>query len=51
MDILLPFHLNRQDSSMIHQFSLADCLIIRDPFEKENKNGDEVKIIKFPNNV
>jgi hypothetical protein len=26
-------------------------LIIRDPFENENKNGDEVKIIRFPNNV
>jgi len=47
--VAIPFE--RQDSSMIHQFSLADCLIIRDPFEKENKNGDEVKIIKFPNNV
>jgi len=47
--VAIPFE--RQDSSMIHQFSLADCLIIRDPFEKENKNGDEIKIIKFPNNV
>ena len=47
--VAIPFE--RQDSSMIHQFSFADCLIIRNPFEKENKNGDEVKIIKFPNNV
>ena len=45
----IPFE--RQDSSMIHQFSLADCLILRDPFEKENKNGDKIKIIRFPNNV
>ena len=49
LEHIIPFE--HQDSSMIHQFSLADCLIIRDPFEKENKNGDEVKIIKFPNNV
>ena len=47
--VTIPFE--RQDSSMIHQYSLSDCLIIRDPFESENKNGDEVKIIRFPNNV
>ena len=47
--VTIPFE--RQDSSMIHQYSLSDCLIIRDPFENENKNGDEVKIIRFPNNV
>jgi|TARA_B110000444_G_scaffold61737_1_gene57727 molybdopterin molybdotransferase len=40
-----------QDSSMIHQFSLADCLILRNPFEKMNKDGDKVRIIRFPSNI
>ena len=44
-----PF--KRQDSSMIYQFSLADCLIVRDPYAGENISGEKVKIIRFPNNV
>ena len=44
-----PF--DKQDSSMIHQFSIADCLIYRDPFEKETENGNVVKIIRFPKNI
>ena len=41
----------RQDSSMIHQFSLADCLILRDPYEKMKQDGDKVQIIRFQNNI
>ncbi len=43
--------LNLQDSSMITNFSRADCLIIRNPFEKQVNNGEKVKILKFPNNI
>ena len=44
-----PFNL--QDSSMITNFSRADCLIVRDPFEKSISNGENVKVLKFPNNI
>ncbi len=44
-----PFNL--QDSSMITNFSRADCLIVRDPFEKQVNNGENVKVFKFPNNI
>ena len=44
-----PFNL--QDSSMITNFSSADCLIVRDPFEKSVSNGENVKVLKFPNNI
>ena len=44
-----PFNL--QDSSMITNFSRADCLIVRDPFEKSIINGENVKVLRFPNNI
>ena len=44
-----PFSL--QDSSMITNFSRADCLIVRDPFEKSVSNGENVKVLKIPNNI
>ena len=44
-----PFNL--QDSSMITNFSHADCLIVRDPFEKAISNGENVRVLKFPNNI
>ena len=44
-----PFNL--QDSSMITNFSRADCLIVRNPFEKPIDSGDKVKVLKFPNNI
>ena len=44
-----PFNL--QDSSMITNFSRADCLIVRDPFEKSVSNGENVKVLKIPNNI
>ena len=44
-----PFNL--QDSSMITNFSRADCLIVRDPFEKSISNGENVKVLKFTNNI
>ena len=44
-----PFNL--QDSSMITNFSRADCLIVRDPFEKSISNGENVKVLKIPNNI
>ena len=43
--------LNLQDSSMITNFSKADCLIVRNPLEKPINNGENVKIFKFPNNI
>jgi molybdopterin biosynthesis enzyme len=45
----IPFE--RQDSSMINQFSSSDCLIIRDPFERKINNGELVKVIRFQNNI
>ena len=44
-----PFNL--QDSSMITNFSKADCLIVRNPFDKAISNGENVKVFKFPNNI
>ena len=44
-----PFNL--QDSSMITNFSRADCLIVREPFEKSISNGENVKVLKIPNNI
>ena len=44
-----PFNL--QDSSMITNFSRADCLIVREPFEKSISNGKNVKVLKIPNNI
>ncbi len=44
-----PFNL--QDSSMITNFSRADCLIVRNPFEKPIDSGDKVRVLKFPNNI
>jgi molybdopterin molybdotransferase len=44
-----PF--NKQDSSMITNFSKSDCLIAREPYEKRKKDGDKVKILKYSNNI
>ncbi len=44
-----PFNL--QDSSMVTNFSKADCLIVRESFEKPIRNGENVKVLKFPNNI
>ena len=44
-----PFSL--QDSSMITNFSRANCLIVRNPLEKPISNGENVKVLKFPNNI
>ena len=38
----------KQDSSMTNLFSKADCLIVREPFDKEKKVGDSIYFIKFP---
>ena len=43
--------INKQDSSMITQFSYSDCLIVRDPFEGVKNKGEIVKILRFPNNI
>ena len=45
----IPFE--KQDSSMINQFSSSDCLIIRDPFERKINNGELVKVIRFQKNT
>ena len=42
---------NLQDSSMITIFSLANCLIVREPFEKPINNGENVKVLRFPKNI
>lgn len=48
---LLATPINKQDSSMITQFSYSDCLIVRDPFEGFKNKGEIVKILRFPNNI
>ena len=48
---LLVTPINKQDSSMITQFSYSDCLIARDPFEKAKNKGEIVKILRFLNNI
>ena len=48
---ILATPINKQDSSMITQFSYSDCLIVRNPFEEVKNKGKLVKILKFPNNV
>ena len=48
---LLVTPINKQDSSMITQFSYSDCLIVRDPFESAKIKGEIVKILRFPNNI
>ncbi|MDA7545981.1 molybdopterin molybdotransferase MoeA [Alphaproteobacteria bacterium] len=48
---LLATPINKQDSSMITQFSYSDCLIVRDPFEDVKNKGEIVKILRFPNNI
>ncbi|MDB2700775.1 molybdopterin molybdotransferase MoeA [Alphaproteobacteria bacterium] len=48
---LLATPINKQDSSMITQFSYSDCLIVRDPFEGIKNKGEIVKILRFPNNI
>ena len=48
---LLATPINKQDSSMITQFSYSDCLIVRDPFEGVKNKGEIVKILRFPNNI
>ena len=49
--VLYVTPLDLQDSSMITNFSRSDCLIVRNPFEKPINNGENVKILKFPNNI
>ena len=48
---LLATPINKQDSSMITQFSYSDCLIVRDPFDGVKNNGEIVKILRFPKNI
>ena len=43
--IVEPFSL--QDSSMMANLAKANCLIVREPFDKKRKKGDTVKIIKL----
>ncbi|MDC0093363.1 molybdopterin molybdotransferase MoeA [Alphaproteobacteria bacterium] len=43
--------INKQDSSMITQFSYSDCLIVRDPYEGIKNKGELIKIFRFPNNI
>ena len=43
--IVEPFPL--QDSSMMANLAKANCLIVREPFDKKRKKGDTVKIIKL----
>ena len=43
--------IDKQDSSMITQFSNSDCLIVRNPFDDAKFDGDLVNILKFPSNI
>ena len=36
---------------MITNFSQSDCLIAREPYDKSKNDGDNVKILKYPNNI
>ena len=48
---LLASPINKQDSSMITQFSYSDCLIVRDPFDGVKNKGEIVKILRFPKDI
>ena len=48
---LLASPINKQDSSMITQFSYSDCLIVRDPFDGVKNKGETVKILRFPKDI
>tara|TARA_E500000178_G_scaffold356142_1_gene431942 strand:- start:2218 stop:3435 length:1218 start_codon:yes stop_codon:yes gene_type:complete len=43
---IIPF--TKQDSSMINNFSICDCLILRKPFEKKTTKNSQINFIKFP---
>ena len=37
-----------QDSSLMHALARADCLIIREPFERAASRGEPCRILKLP---
>ena len=43
---IIPF--TKQDSSMINNFSICDCLILRKPFDKKTTKNSQINFIKFP---
>jgi len=43
--------INKQDSSMITEFSLSNCLIVRPPYDISKASGEFVTIFKYPNNI
>ena len=43
--------IEKQDSSMITNFSQSDCLIARKPHDINKNEGDKVDILKYPNNI
>lgn len=43
--------INKQDSSMITEFSLSNCLIVRPPYDISKESGEFVTIFKYPNNI
>ena len=43
--------INKQDSSMITEFSLSNCLIVRPPYDISRVSGEFVTIFKYPYNI
>ena len=43
--------INKQDSSMITEFSLSNCLIVRPPYDTSRVSGEFVTIFKYPYNI
>ena len=43
--------IDKQDSSMITEFSLSNCLIVRPPYDISRLSGEFVTIFKYPYNI
>ena len=50
-NVLYVKPINKQDSSMITEFSLSNCLIVRPPYDINKASGEFVTIFKYPNNI
>ena len=50
-NVLYVKPINKQDSSMITEFSLSNCLIVRPPYDISRLSGEFVTIFKYPYNT
>lgn len=50
-NVLYVKPINKQDSSMITEFSLSNCLIVRPPYDISRVSGEFVTIFKYPYNI